>query len=63
MCGASTDAPHIDVCHAQRYRLSIGGTAGDPAAMSALDSPALNIRQLFLSALFGFTGAKDISHS
>jgi hypothetical protein len=31
--------------------------------MSALDSPALNIRQLFLSALFGFTGAKDISHS
>jgi hypothetical protein len=51
----SADAPHIDFC-----RAAISGTAGDPAAMSALNSPALDIRQLFLSALFGFIGAKNI---
>jgi hypothetical protein len=51
----SADAPHIDYC-----RAAVRGQSGDPATIAALNRPALDTRQLFLSALFGGVGAKNL---
>lgn len=49
----SNDAPHLDIC-----RLPFA----DKAAVSALHTPALDIRQAALSALTGFIGGKNMPY-